>query len=171
MTNFKRDLETGQYYENLSIDILLKHGFENIEIDGKYNPYYDITATKNNKKVYIECKYNSYTDKTGYIFLECCKRNLKASGISITTANYYIFYSKSKYWICGVNKVKNILKHTICKELKKVKVIKPTNEQLLKYIEYEGIKTKNSIGVLIDVKYVNKKSKYKGGLVKKSLFN
>jgi hypothetical protein len=171
MSNFKKDLETGQYYENMSINILLKHGFENIEIDGTYNPYYDITAYKNNKKVYIECKYNSLTDKTGYIFLECCKRNLNASGISITKSNYYIFFSKSKYWICGVSKVKNILRKTIEKELKKVKVIKPTVNQLCNYIEHEGIKTSNSIGILICVKKVNKKSKYRGVLVKNNLFN
>jgi hypothetical protein len=165
MDKFKKDLETGKIYEYKSIDILKKYGFYDIVIDGTYNSYYDITAYKDNKKVYIECKYNSLTDKTGYIFLECCKRTLEASGISITTADYYIFFSNTKYYICGVNKVKNILRKTIEKELKKVKVNKPTPDQLCSYIEHKGIKTINSIGILICVKAVIKKSKYTGKLI------
>lgn len=167
MDTFIKDLEIGQIYENKSIKILEQYGFYNIEIDGTYNPYYDITAYKNNKKVYIECKYNSLTDKTGFIFLECCKRTLEVSGISITRADYYIFFSNTKYYICGVSKVKNILRATIEKELKKVKVIKPTGNQLCSYIEHEGLKTKNSIGILICVKKVSKKSKYKGTHIQK----
>lgn len=167
MEKFKNDLKTGKIYENKSIKILEKYGFYNIELDDNCNPYYDITAYKNNKKVYIECKYNSLTDKSGYIFLECCKKNLDASGISITTANYYIFFSNTKYYMCGVKKIKNILQRTIKKELRKVKIFNPSMDQLLSYIEHEGIKTSNSIGILIDVKEVIKKSKYTGTTTQK----
>jgi len=40
-------------------------------------------------------------------------------------------------------------------------------DQLLSYIEHEGIKTSNSIGILIDVKEVIKKSKYTGTIIQK----
>ena len=167
MANFKKDLETGKIYEYKSVGILKKYGFYDIIVDGTYNSYYDITAYKDNKKVYIECKYNSLTDKTGYIFLECCTRSLDVSGRTNTKADYYIFFSNTKYYICGVEKVKNILRKTIRKALKKVKVIKPTRVQLCDYIAQHGIKTNNTIGVLISVHDVIKKSKYTGVLIQK----
>lgn len=165
--SFKKCLVIGQSYETKSLKILEKHGFKNITIDYKYNPYYDITAylntnNKNNKKVYIEVKYNSLIDKTNKIFLECCKTNLNVSGLSITKSHYYIIHSNSKYWIIKTKTLKKLLNKTIKHELKKVGIHNATNEQLCSYIQYEGIKTSNTIGILIDVCDVEKKALFYG---------
>lgn len=162
MKSFEKCLKEGHIYETKSINILKKHKFKDITIDYKKNSYYDLTAYKKNKKVYIEVKYNSLTDRTKYIFLECCKTNLYPSGISITKSDYYIFFSNSKYWICKTDKVKKLLEQTIRRELNKIKLTKPSDEQLLKYIEYSGLRTKNTIGILLLVDDVNKICKYKG---------
>ena len=162
---FKKCLAIGKIYENKSINILLKYGFTNIILDNSYNSYYDLEAVRKNKKVYIEVKYNSLTDKTHKIFLECCKHKngvLLPSGISITKATYYIFYSNTKYYIINTNKVKKILENTIKKEFIKVGHKKPTHDELINYIEHKGLRTKNSIGILISVDDVIRKCKYKG---------
>jgi len=161
--SFNKCLIIGKKYEQISIEILKRHGFINIILDNSYNSFYDLTAERKKKKILIEVKYNSLTDRTGYIFLECCKINLTASGISITDAEYYIFYSESKYWIVKTNKIKILLEHTIKRELKKNKLMTdPTDEQLFNYIEFYGIKTKNTIGILLLVDDVKKISKFKG---------
>ena len=145
-----------------SLNILKTHKFKHIKINYKYNPYYDISAYKNKKKVYIEVKYNDLVDKLGTVFLEVCKRNLEVSGISITKAHYYIFHSRTKYWICETDKIKKLLKKKLDKEFEKVGIKNFTNEQLCSYIQYEGIKTTNTIGVLLNIKSIEKKALYKG---------
>ena len=165
MNKFKKDLELGKKYEYKSIDILKKYGYINIEIDDTYNPYYDLTAYKNEKKVYFEVKYNALGDKLKTVFLECCKYpKLYQSGISITKANYYILFTNTKYYICGTDKLKNILKKTIQKKLKANGLKHIKDEHLISYIEHEGKRTKNSIGILIDVEDVKRKCKYKGSI-------
>lgn len=164
MSDFKKCLEIGHTYEKKSIDILKKHKFKHVVCNYDYNPYYDLTAFKKKQKVYIEVKYNSLTDKTKYIFLECSKINLNPSGLSITKADYYIFFSDSKYWICETDNVKKLLEQTIRKEFKKVNIHNPSVEQLLNFIEHNGLRTKNTIGVLIKVSDVLKISKYNGSL-------
>jgi len=176
---FYKCLRIGHTYERKSIKILEKHHFYKIYCNYEYNPYYDLTALikKNDKlkKVYIEVKYNSLTDKTGFIFLECCKTNLKPSGLSITKSDYYIFFSDSQYWIIKTDRVKSILENTIRTELKKAKITDATEEQLLNYIEHNGLKTKNTIGVLISVSDLLKVCSYNGihnnnDIYKKRLF-
>jgi len=167
METFKKCLSIGRIYEKEGTEILKKKGFYNIELDETYNPYYDITAYKDNIKYYIECKYNSYTDKTQKIFLECCTRKLQVSGVSITKADYYIFFSNTKYYMCDVNKVKRILRKTIEKTLKNKGIFEHTDDQLCNYIENCGLKTSNSIGVLICVQKVKKKSIYTGTIKNK----
>ena len=166
MSDFKRDLKRGAYYETKSINILLKHGFKKIKIDYKYNPYYDLKAYENRKRVYIEVKYNSLTDKTNKIFLECCKfdktNKILASGISITKATYYIFYSYTKYYMCNTQDVKRLLERTIRDTLKKSNINNPTYEQLRAYIEHNGLRTQNTIGILISVDDVINICKYNG---------
>ena len=160
--DFKKCLEIGHYYEKKSISILTNHKFKHIKNNYKYNPYYDLTAFKNKKKVYIECKYNKLTHKTNKIFLECCKINLEPSGISITKSDYIIFFSYFKYWIVKTEKVKKLLERTIINILINNNIPNPTQEQLLLYIEHEAIKTTNTIGILISVDDVIKICKYKG---------
>jgi len=160
--HFKKCLDVGHYYEKKSINILLKHNFIKIKNDYKYNPYYDLRAFENNRRVYIEVKYNKLTHKTNKIFLECCKRNLQPSGISITRAHYYIFFSYYKYWIVETDKVKQLLETTIRNILINNNIPNPTKEQIILYIEHEAIKTNNTIGILLSVNDVNKICKYKG---------
>lgn len=162
MNDFKKCLEIGKIYERKSLKILLKHKFKGVVMDEGYNPYYDIEAFKNNKKVYIEVKYNSLTHKTKYIFLECSKIDLCPSGISITKSDYYIFFSNYDYWICKTYKVKKVLEDTIRRELKKVKITNATYDDLINYIEHEGLRTKNTVGILINVDDVIKICSYKG---------
>ena len=159
---FIKCLEIGHYYEHKSIDILKKHNFKKITNEYNYNPFYDLTAIKNKKTVYIECKYNKLTHKTNKIFLECCKINLQPSGLSITKSNYIIFFSYYKYWIVKTKKVKILLEQTIKNILINNGINNPTHEQLILYIEHEGIKTHNTIGILINVDDVNKICKYSG---------
>jgi hypothetical protein len=167
MESFKKCLSIGRIYEKKGTAILKQKGYYNIELDETYNPYYDITAYKDNIKYYIECKYNSYTDKTQKIFLECCTRKLQVSGVSITKADYYIFFSNTKYYMVHTDKVKTILRKTIENILKHKGVIEPSGDQLCNYIEHSGLKTKNSIGILICVKKVKKKSIYTGTIKNK----
>ena len=158
---FKKCLEVGHLYETKSLYILKNHKFKNITIDYKYNPYYDITAYKKKKKVYIEVKYNSLTDKTQKIFLECCKTNLNASGLSITQSHYYIFHSNTQYWICKTHKIKKLLNKVIRNRLEKT-TNNITNEKICSYIEYYGIRTKNTIGILLEVEDIETICIYKG---------
>jgi Holliday junction resolvase-like predicted endonuclease len=164
LAEFKKCLEIGHTYEKKSINILKKHNFKYIKCNYKYNPYYDLTAFKKKQKVYIEVKYNSLTDRTKHIFLECFKIDLNPSGLSITKADYYIFFSNSKYWICKTDHVKKVLEQTIRHELKKASIYNATEEQLLNFIEHNGIRTKNTIGILIKVSDVLKISIYNGSL-------
>lgn len=172
--NFKECLKIGKYYENKSIFILHNHGFKDVILDNSYNSYYDISALYKHKIVYIEVKYNSLTDKTHKIFLECLKydkyNNINISGLSITRAKYYIFFSNTKYYIIKTLRVKKILEKTIRRQYKKLGLNKPSQEDLIKYIEHKGIRTKNTIGILINVEDVKKHSIYYGLIINK-IFN
>jgi hypothetical protein len=169
--DFKKCLEVGHYYEKKSIKILLKHNFIKIRNNYKYNPYYDLKAFKDRKRVYIEVKYNKLTHITNKIFLEVCKRNLEPSGITITKAQYYIFFSMYKYYICLVNDVKKLLEQTIRNILINNNIENPTREQIILYIEHEAIKTNNTIGILINVVDVIKICHYTGTHKKKNIYN
>ena len=50
------------------------------------------------------------------------------------------------------------------KKLKQCGMKHIKNKHLISYIEHEGKRTKNSIGILINVNDVSRKSKYKGVL-------
>ena len=168
---FKKCLDTGHYYEKKSINILLKHDFKKIKNNFKYNPYYDLKAYKNRKRVYIEVKYNKLTHITNKIFLEVCKRNLEPSGITITRAHYYIFFSMYAYYICIVDDVKKLLEDTIKHILINNNIPDPTREQIILYIEHEAIKTNNTIGILLSVDDVLKICKYTGTHKEKNIYN
>lgn len=148
-SDFKKDLERGNYYEKKALNILKKHNFKDLTIIQGFNPYYDIQGIYKKKKAYIEVKYNKYTSYTNKIFIEVSKPNGTPAGLSITKSTYYILFSYYKYWIIKTNKLKKALEEFIRFELEKEGIKKASNEQLFNYIEKEGIFTNNSIGVLI----------------------
>lgn len=116
--NFINDLRYGLLYESKARDkIIEKYNYKIIKISESYEPRYDFKAIDpiTNKKI----KYEVKTTKQQYntIFIEFKNSSNKPSGISLTTANYYIFVDildDEQYYVIKTSILKEIIeKHTI----------------------------------------------------------
>jgi hypothetical protein len=83
-----KTLDEGKYYEELAIKKHLEYDDYTIET---MCSSYDIEIIKDNIKEYYEVKSDKITQLTGNIFIEY-ESNKKPSGISITTADYYLIF-------------------------------------------------------------------------------
>jgi hypothetical protein len=89
MAKFSGDLEFGREAERFALSL---YDYDDFELaPNKAFPYWDFNLTTANKKVYYEVKKDRVTKRTGNIAIEFECRN-KPSGISITTADYYLYF-------------------------------------------------------------------------------
>ena len=159
MSDFKRDLERGAYYEIKALEILKQHKFKKLKRIEGYFKEYDIKAMYKNKKVFIECKYNRYTSYTNKFFIECFKCDYTLAGITATESDYYILFSYFDYWIIKTDDLKKALEEQL-RILHNNK--KATREDLTDYIKSNGIYTKYTVGVLVGIDIINKYILFKG---------
>jgi hypothetical protein len=159
MSDFKRDLERGAYYEIKALEILKQHKFKKLKRIEGYFKEYDIKAMYKNKKVFIECKYNRYTSYTNKFFIECFKCDYTYAGITATTSDYYILFSYFDYWIIKTDDLKKALEEQL-RILHTNK--KATREDLTDYIKSNGIYTKYTVGILVSIDIINKYILFKG---------
>lgn len=77
--------------------------------NGKFSEW-DFYVIKGNVKKYYECKRDTYTTRTGNILIEF-ESNNKASGISVTTADYYIYLvdGEEVYYMIPVDVLKSMI--------------------------------------------------------------
>jgi hypothetical protein len=118
MSNFINDLKYGLIYETKALNkIIDKYKYKIVKISDGYEPKYDFKlATIDNKIIRYEVK----TTKIAYstIFIEFKNKDDKPSGISLSTAHYYIFVDVSdddeQYYLIRTSILKQIIeKHTI----------------------------------------------------------
>jgi hypothetical protein len=77
--------------------------------DGKFS-FWDFYVRYKDKKKYYEVKKDSYTTRTGNMCIEF-ESNGKASGISITTADYYIYLVEGEevYYMIPVETIRSMI--------------------------------------------------------------
>jgi Holliday junction resolvase len=168
MKGFKKDLERGKYYEHKALKTLTKHGFKELKIFDGYKKEYDIEGIYNNKKVFIECKYNKYTTYTNKFFIEVFTTKFNESGITATKSDYYILYSYFDYWIIYTNDLKRALEEHLRSIIQNKDV---TKTQIVEYIKTNGTYTNNTIGVIIPINIIEKYTLWKGNHKKRPTNN
>jgi len=126
MNNFNNDFEYGREYENKFLNFLQANNIVSKLNETEETDYYkkmfilsqyDI-ITNNNIK--IEVKSDRRSDALGSLFVEIIKKRIRGakewtfkSGLSLTTSDYYAFYSpnKSEPYIIDTKILKQILKN------------------------------------------------------------
>ena len=99
MNKFQKDLATGQEYEKRSLLYLDYDTYKFIE---GYFKEYDLEITKDGLKTTIEIKSDKQASLTGNLAIEY-ECNKKPSGISTTTADFWIYFIVYDRIIDGVN--------------------------------------------------------------------
>lgn len=107
--NFKKDLIIGEEGEEVVIQDLISMGAE-YDSNNKTNSH-DVIATFKGRKIAYECK-TDFFDDTGNMFIETSCRG-KASGISVTKADWFVTYFKklNEIWYIKTDKLKYILEN------------------------------------------------------------
>jgi hypothetical protein len=85
---FKSDLQFGQHYQNITLQIL--HWERSGQPEGNFKPY-DIWLEWDDLRTTIESKADRQTLTTGNIAIEFCCSG-KPSGISTTEADHWVYY-------------------------------------------------------------------------------
>lgn len=119
MTNFKKDLAIGKIYENKAMEILPQIGFTDLHLYEGYEPRFDIRGTFNNEIVYIEVKYNDKSDIFKNFIIEIIKNDFRSGGIYYSEADYYMLFSKTKYYLIEKKKLKTLIKKLMDVKTKK----------------------------------------------------
>jgi len=109
MSNFKELLKIGNLHEDEAIKriqkmknvkLTMRQGAENF----KYI-HYDFLTSDNIK---YEVKADLLSKKTGNLFIEFIDGRGKISGLALSTANFYIFYTNDLYILIGIDKLKEL---------------------------------------------------------------
>ncbi len=87
-TKFKKDLQTGHFYEKKCLEYL---DYDTVEHKKGYFKEYDLIITKDGKETKIEVKSDKQASKTGNLAIEY-ECNNKPSGITSSTADYWIYF-------------------------------------------------------------------------------
>jgi len=115
MNKFQKDLEQGKKYEKLALDYLEYDKVKHIE--GKFKEY-DFIITKNNINYNIEVKSDRLASKTNNLVIEY-ECNNKPSGITATTADFWIYFivfkDKNECYKIPTKELKEIVKN--CKSV------------------------------------------------------
>ena len=88
MNKFQKDLKTGHEYEKRS---LLYLDYDTHEFIKGYHKEYDLEIIKDDKKITIEVKSDKQASLTGNLAIEY-KCNKKPSGITSTTADFWVYF-------------------------------------------------------------------------------
>jgi len=86
-------LKLGAHYEDETVKYYVNKGYKHIK-DGNYKKKcleYDVIMCKEEEELKIEVKSDRMAKKTGNIYIEY-ECNGKASGISTSTSNIYVYY-------------------------------------------------------------------------------
>lgn len=117
--NFQEDIETGEQGESFIKNFLISKGFIFIS-DNKDNKYDLLMSYKGN-----QLKYEIKTDvllsekrDTGNLVVEFESRN-KPSGISVTQANYYVYYipKLKEIWNIKIDNLKLLIENNNFKKV------------------------------------------------------
>lgn len=111
--NFKTDLKLGNEGEAILIDFLTNKGCS--YIDSNNDNKYDIKMIKKNKEITYEIKTDvkcAPLFDTGNIFIEFESRG-KASGISVTQADWFVTYFKylGEIWFIKSDNLRELIKN------------------------------------------------------------
>lgn len=107
--SFIKCLEYGKNGEKLAKTFFTEYDEIVDAPNGKFSEW-DFYVRYGDKKVYYECKKDSYTTRTNNILIEF-ECSDKASGISVTTADYYIYLVEGEkvYYIIPVDVLKSMI--------------------------------------------------------------
>lgn len=109
--DFNKDLSLGNKGENIVKKFLIDNGCK--EIENNDDNKYDLKLLKNNRKITYEIKTDfkcAPLFDTGNIFIEFECRN-KASGISVTKADWFVTYFiyLNEIWFIKTTKLKKLI--------------------------------------------------------------
>lgn len=109
--DFNKDLSLGNEGENIVKKFLIDNGCE--EIENNNDNKYDLKLLKNNRQITYEIKTDfkcAPLFDTGNIFIEFECRN-KASGISVTKADWFVTYfiHLNEIWFIKTTKLKKLI--------------------------------------------------------------
>ncbi len=108
---FKQDINIGEDGEEVIKQLLLSKGFKFIKENKDYK--YDLLMSYNNRDITFEIKTDVYVDHnndTGNLVVEYECRN-KPSGISVTQADYYVYYMPklNEVWNIKMDNLKSLI--------------------------------------------------------------
>ncbi|QDP48649.1 MAG: hypothetical protein Unbinned97contig1000_34 [Prokaryotic dsDNA virus sp.] len=103
--NFKTDLEYGKEAEEIILAKVKKKYPKAFMIEGEHKAY-DIFVPE--KNMGIEIKSDRQADYTGNVFIEI-ECNKRISGILTTTAEWYVYKTKSLIYWCKVKDIQNFI--------------------------------------------------------------
>ncbi len=117
--NFEEDIVTGEQGEDFIKEFMINKGYKFIS-DNKDNKY-DLLMSFKNRKIKYEIKTDvllSPKNDTGNIVVEFESRG-KSSGISVTEAEFYIYYipKLNEVWNIKMDKLKNLINSNNFKEV------------------------------------------------------
>lgn len=119
MSNFNELLKIGNLHEDEAINriqkmknvkLTMRQGAENFKVI-----HYDFLTNDNIK---YEVKADLLSNKTGNLFIEFVDGRGKISGLALSTADYYIFYTNDIYILICIEKLKQL---TINKPIRRAK--------------------------------------------------
>ena len=119
MSNFKELLKIGNLHEDEAIKriqkmknvkLTMRQGAENFKVI-----HYDFLTSDDIK---YEVKADLLSKKTGTLFIEFIDGRGKISGLALSTANFYIFYTNDIYILICIEKLKQL---TINKPIRRAK--------------------------------------------------
>lgn len=113
---FEKDLEQGKKYELESLNYL---DYDTYEMKEGYFKEYDLIITKDNVDIKIEVKSDRQASITGNMAIEY-ECNNKPSGITSTTADYWLYFvvhkDKDECYKIPTNELKDLVKD--CKKVR-----------------------------------------------------
>lgn len=109
--NFNEDLGTGVSGEELIKNFLISKGFK--FINENHDNKYDLLMSYNDLEIKYEVKTDVFLSRendTGNLVVEFESRN-KPSGISVTEANYYVYFipKLNEIWNIKMEKLKELI--------------------------------------------------------------
>ena len=106
--NFKQDIQVGERGEDIIINHLISLGFSFLNKNHDYR--YDYKMSYNNNIITYEQKTDIYPKNTGNLVVEFECRG-KASGLSVTQADYFITYFAhfGEIWVIKTEDLKKLI--------------------------------------------------------------
>lgn len=105
--DFALTLSYGKEAEQKISDLFI---FDDIQEAPPACSQYDIVITNDDQPIYLEVKRDRYLDTTNNICIEY-ESNGIPSGISVTTADYYVYFNNdmSRCWLIDTNYIRQLI--------------------------------------------------------------